>query len=440
MNSRAHLPRILALVQAGGAGSRLDVLTRETPKPALPYAGAFRLIDVPLSNLRNSGISDVWVSVQYLGQSLSDVMANGKPWDLDRHRGGFRVVMPEQAGPAAQEGFVSGNAEELLSNRDAIRRHAADAVLVLSADHVYRLDYADVVEQHLRHDAECTVVTTEVDLDDASHHAVVITDDEGRVERVEYKPDQPPSTTVATEVFVYQPEALVEVLEELHRSLSVPAARSAAGQASDEAEDDDPSDGTGPENENEPEDGSALGDFGEHLLPAMVDRGRVHAYRMPGYWRDLGRPETYLAAHRELLAGDVPLFDRDWPLTTTVEKRAPARLHLGCSVVDSMISDGCEISGAVRNSVLGPGVVVEAGGQVRDSVVFADVVVRSGATVDWSIVDHDTEIGGGARVGTANPGEVIEAARIALVGADCRIAPGAQVAQGARLEPGTVAE
>lgn len=419
MNPRAHAPRILALVQAGGAGSRMDVLTRELPKPALPYAGAFRLIDVPLSNLRNSGVSDVWVSVQYLGQALSDVMANGKPWDLDRHRGGFRVTMPQQAGPPAEEGFVSGNAEELLSNRDAIRRHGADAVLVLSADHVYRLDYAVVVAEHLRLDAECTVVTTEVAPEDAGHHAVVIIDDDGRVERVDHKPEQPESTTVATEVFVYQPEALVEVLEELHREMSLAAAQS--------------------DDENDPADGSALGDFAEHLLPAMVARGKVHAYRLPGYWRDLGRPETYLAAHRDLLAGEVPLFDLDWPITTTVEKRAPALMHLGCTVADSMISDGCEIFGAVRNSVLGPGVLVEAGGQVRDSVIFADVIVRSGATLDWAIVDHDCEIGAGARVGSGNPGAVLEPERIALLGPDCRIEPGAQVASGSRLEPGSIA-
>ncbi len=419
MTPPVHPPRILALVQAGGAGSRMDVLTRELPKPALPYAGAFRLIDVPLSNLRNSGVSDVWVSVQYLGQALTDVMANGKPWDLDRHRGGFRVIMPEQAGPPTEEGFVGGNAEELLSNRDAIRRHGADAVLVLSADHVYRLDYAAVVAEHLRVGAECTVVTTEVTLEDAGHHAVVITDDDGRVERVDYKPGQPASTTVATEVFVYQPESLVEVLEELLRELSV--------RGSERTDDDKPADG------------SALGDFGEHLLPAMVQRGKVHSYRLPGYWRDLGRPETYLAAHRDLLAGEVPLFQPDWPITTTVEKRAPARMHLGCTVGDSMISDGCEIFGAVRNSVLGPGVVVEPGGQVRDSVLFADVVVRSGATVDWAIVDHDCEIGSGARVGSGNPGAVLDAERIALLGPDCRIEPGAQVAPGSRLEPGTIA-
>jgi glucose-1-phosphate adenylyltransferase len=209
---RAHAPRVLALLQAGGAGSRMDVLTRETPKPALPFAGAFRLIDVPLSNLRNSGLNDVWVSVQYLAQVLTDVMANGKPWDLDRHRGGFRVIMPEQAGPPSEEGFVSGNAEELLSNRDAIRRHGADAVLVLSADHVYRLDYAEVVAEHLRRGAECTVVTTEVSPADAAHHAVMIIDDDGRASRVDYKPEEPAASTVATEIFVYDPAALIEVL------------------------------------------------------------------------------------------------------------------------------------------------------------------------------------------------------------------------------------
>ncbi|HYI55676.1 MAG TPA: sugar phosphate nucleotidyltransferase [Microlunatus sp.] len=416
---RAHAPRVLALLQAGGAGSRMDVLTRETPKPALPFAGAFRLIDIPLSNLRNSGISSVWVSVQYLAQNLSDVMANGKPWDLDRHHGGFRVIVPEQAGPPSEEGFVSGNAEELLSNRDAIRRHGADAVVVLSADHVYRLDYAEVVAEHLSRGAECTVVTTEVSPADATHHAVMIIDEDGRVGRVDYKPEEPAASTVATEVFVYDPVALIDVLEQLHRSVSVAATA---------------------DSDNDPEDGSALGDFGEHLLPAMIDRGRTYAYPMPGYWRDLGRPETYLAAHRELLAGEVDLFAPDWPITTTVERRAPARLHHGCSVVDSMIADGCEIYGSVRNSVLGPGVVVEAGGQVRDSVVFADVTVRSAATVDWSIVDAGTEIGTGAKVGNGNPQQAPEPELLVLVGAGCRIDPGAQVPRGSRLEPGTIAD
>ncbi len=437
MNPRAQRPptRVLALLQAGGAGSRLDVLTRETPKPALPFAATFRLIDVPLSNLRNSGISDVWVSVQYLGQALSDAMANGKPWDLDRHHGGFRVMLPQQAGPPAEEGFVSGNAEELLSNRDAIRRFGADAVLVLSADHVYRLDYAEVVAEHLARSAECTVVTTEVSPADATHHAVITVDD-GRVARVDYKPQDPATTTVATEVFVYDPDALVDVLEQLHREMSVAgAARGPHQRQGDEGPQDDE-----PQDDNEPEDGSALGDFGEHLLPAMIDRGRTYAFRLSGYWRDLGRPEAYLAAHRELLAGEVDLFAPDWPITTTVERRAPARLHRGSTVVDSMVADGCEIFGSVRGSVLGPGVVVEAGAEIRDSVVFADVTVRSGATVTWSVLDRGTEVGAGATVGDDNPAGALATELLALVGADCRIAPGASVGRGSRLEPGTVAD
>src|ERR671916_690828 len=158
-------PRILALIQAGGQGGRMDVLTRETPKPALPFAGGYRLIDFPLSNLRNSGVDDVWLSVQFRAQDLADAVGNGKPWDLDRHHGGFKLLVPQQGGGSrADDGFVSGNAEELLQNRDAIRAFAPDALVVMSADHVYRLDYAEVVAGHLCRGAECTVVTTEVRL------------------------------------------------------------------------------------------------------------------------------------------------------------------------------------------------------------------------------------------------------------------------------------
>lgn len=397
----------------------MEVLTQDRAKPALPFAGVFRLIDFPLSNLRNSGIDDVWVLVQYETQSIMDALGGGRPWDLDRSRGGLRVVPPQQESDGSGD-WHEGNAHALYAHRNLIAEAAPDALLVLSADHVYRLDYAEVVAEHLRREAECTVVTTEVSAADASHHAVVIMDEDTRIERVDYKPDDPETTTVATEVFVYDPVALVEVLEELHRK-----------QSSDSAA------GSGDE-DNEPEDGSALGDFGEHLLPAMIERGRVYGYRLPGYWRDLGRPETYLAAHRELLTGDGASFDVDWPLSTTVERRYPARLHRGCSVADSMISDGCQIFGSVTRSVIGPGVTVEAGAQVRDSVLFADVVVGSGATIDWSIVADGCQIGSGAQVGESSA-EDIDPERITLVGTESRVHPHVEVSAGARLEPGTVA-
>jgi glucose-1-phosphate adenylyltransferase len=407
-------PRILALVQAGGQGSRLDVLTRETPKPALPFAGAYRLVDFPLSNLRNSGIDDVWLSVQFRAQDLADAVGNGKPWDLDRHHGGFRLVVPEQgAGSSADDGFVSGNAEELLQNRDAIRAFAPDALVVMSADHVYRLDYTDVVDQHLERGAECTVVTTEVAVAEATHHATVTVGPDDRVTGFAYKPEEPSTGVVATEVFVYHPEVLVAELERLHHDLSL-----AAGE---EAE------------------GSPLGDFGEHLLPALVARGRTFAHPLPGYWRDLGRPETYVAAHRELLTDDVGLFEPGWPVLTNSARHLPARVHAGAEVVDSLLSPGCQVHGEVRTSVLGPGVVVGPGARVRDSVLFADVEVAPGARVDWAVLDRRTVIGEGARVGGPATGDGVEPDHLVLVGPDAVVGPRVRVEPGARLEPGTTA-
>jgi glucose-1-phosphate adenylyltransferase len=408
-------PRILALVQAGGQGSRLDVLTRETPKPALPFAGGFRLVDFPLSNLRNSGIDDVWLSVQFRAQDLADAVGNGKPWDLDRHHGGFRLVVPQQgAGSAADDGFVSGNAEELLQNRDAIRTFAPDALVVMSADHVYRLDYTDVVAGHLERGAECTVVTTEVGIADASNHATVTAGPDGRVTGFAYKPEEPTTGVVATEVFVYHPEVLVAELERLHRELSQEA--SAAGKESE---------------------GSPLGDFGEHLLPALVARGRTFTHPLAGYWRDLGRPETYVAAHRELLTSDVDLFEPGWPILTNSSRHLPARVHAGGSVADSLLSPGCQVQGEVRTSVLGPDVVVGPGAVVVDSILFAGVRVEAGARVEWTVVDRDCVVGAGSQVGGPSAAEGVDPDHLVMIGLDSVVGPEVRLEPGARLEPGT---
>jgi glucose-1-phosphate adenylyltransferase len=410
MTPRDKRPRILAIIQAGGKGSRMDVLTRETPKPALPFAGTFNLIDFPLSNARNSGIEDVWLSVQYLGQQLGDLAANGKPWDLDRHHGGFKLVLPEQgSGSPAEEGFVHGNAEELLQNRDAIRQHQPDAVVVMSADHVYRLNCTDVVEQHLARSAECTIVTTEIDPEDATHHAAIITTKTGKVRRLDYKPDRAHTGVVATEVVVYSPEPLIEVLEDLHRNLSVESNTGAASQ---------------------------LGDFGEHLLPALIRRGHTYAYPLPGYWRDLGRPETYYAAHQELLTTDTGLFSSDWPITTNATHQLPARIESTARVISSLISPGCQIAGTVRRSVLGPGVTVAAGATVVDSILHAEVHVEPDARIHTAIIDAGCTVGSGAALGRSRRSNSSTPALI-LVGRDCTIAPTHTIAPGARLEPGT---
>ena len=342
--TRSH---VLAIIQAGGAGSRMDVLTRERAKPALPFAGVFQLVDFPLSNLTHSGVTDVWLSVSFQGSTLEEQVSNGRPWDLDRNHGGLRLLMPQEGtGSTDEEGFAKGNADELYRLRDQIRAADPAYVLVMSADHVYSFDYRDAIDTHREPDADCTVVTSEVPLEEAGDHAVVEVADDGRVTGFDYKPDEPTSTTVATEIFVYRPDVLVETLEQLHREL---------GADSDEGD-------------------SGLEDFGDHLLPRLVRDRRVVAHRLPGYWKDLGEPHKYLLAHRDVLTDDIGILDRrDWPVLTRQPQRVPGRVLGGAQVVDSMVSPGCRVAGTVVRSVLGPGVVVEPGAVVRDSVLFSDV-------------------------------------------------------------------
>jgi glucose-1-phosphate adenylyltransferase len=409
--------KILAIVQAGGAGGRMDVLTLERAKPALPFAGSYQLLDFPLSNLVNSRIDDVWLSVQYQASALQDQVRNGRPWDLDRTGGGLRLLIPQEgSGSMDEEGFAHGNADELYRLRDEIRREAPDLVLVMSADHVYRLDYRDVVETHRAKDAEVTVVVTDLgDVygEDPADHAVVEVNRLGRVTSFEYKPDRPASSTVATEVFLYDPEVLVQLLEELHHELS-----------DEPHEGDDDIGDTG------------LGDFGDLLLPRLVDRGRVFAHRLDGYWRDLGQPHHYLNAHLELLDGEAGLFDAAWPIRTQQPQREPAYVETGAVFEDTLLSAGSRVAGTVRRSVIGPGVVVEEGAEVVESVLFGDTVVRTGARVTRSIVDTGCELLDGADVG-ADDVDLDDADAIPIVGRDSSVST--SLPAGSRLAPGTTA-
>lgn len=405
-------PTVLGIVQAGGAGSRMDVLTRERAKPALPFAGHYQLVDFALSSLANSGISDVWIGVQYQATSLARHVANGRPWDLDRTDAGLQWLMPEEGGGAsAQTGFSAGNADDLASRVDDIRAAGPRAVVVMSSDSVFALDLAEVVDEHIASGADCTVVTADATLEQARAKAVVEVDDDGRVTEVAYKSDDPPGTTVATEIFVYEPTALVDALETLR----------ARHSDSDE------------------EEHTGLGDFGEKLLPHLVEGGGVRARPLTGYWRDMGTPAEYLAGHRDLLDGKIDILDVDaWPIVSRFPAMAPPRVRAGAEVADAFISAGCDVSGTVRRSVLGPGVSVAPGAVVEDSVIFARTRIGPGARVATSVVDAGCEIGADARVGRL-AGDDLTDDDIALVGRDSRVGDGVDLPAGARLEPGTVA-
>jgi glucose-1-phosphate adenylyltransferase len=357
--------RVIALVLAGGAGSRMGPLTEHRAKPALPFAGLYRLIDFPLSNCANSGITDVWVLQQFQPHSLEDHLANGRPWDLDRSFGGLLILQPFTGGE--EEGFAEGNADALWRHHRMIGDFGADVVLVLSADAVYTLDYRDVVDAHLERDADVTMVTTEVD-EDAGRFGVVEVGSDQRVTGFEYKPDDPRTNVVTTEVFAYRPSALLEALESL-------------------AEGDEP-----------------LEDFGDALLPRLVDAGRAYAFPLEGYWRDVGTPDSYWQAHQDLLEGNgLDLDDLDWRIMTRAGHRPPAMVAAGATVEQSLVSPACRVAGSVSRSVLSPGVVVEAGAVVEESVILHDAVIRAGARVEKAIIDAGVEVESGRQVRSDDP-------------------------------------
>jgi glucose-1-phosphate adenylyltransferase len=385
------LPRILVLVLAGGAGGRLELLTEHRAKPAVPFAGVYRLIDFPLSNCQHSAIADVWVSVQFHPTSLSDHLANGRPWDLDRTFGGLLVLPPFQG--TDRGGWHTGTADSLWRQADLIREFGADALVVVSSDAVYRLDYREIADAHLGSGAEVTMVTTEVAADDAARYGIVQIGDDGRIIDYAYKPDEPATTTATNEVFVFTPGPTLDRLEAL---------------AEDAGE-------------------KGLDDLGSQLLPDQTRDGAARAHPLRGYWRDVGTVPAYWQAHRDFLSPEPPidLDDPAWPLHTRGGRHSAARILRGAVVEESLVSGGTRIGGEVRGSVLSPGVVVENGATVLDSVLLPGARVRAGAHVIRAVLDDRVDVGEGAVVG--GDGDVT------LVGRQARVEAGSELPAGARL-------
>jgi glucose-1-phosphate adenylyltransferase len=389
------MPRIrtLVIVLAGGAGGRLDLLTHRRAKPAVSFAGTHRLIDFPLSNCANAGLGDVWVSQQFNPVSLSDHLANGRPWDLDRTSGGLLILNPREE-HGDRGGFQQGTADVLWRNAPLIREFGPSALVVVSADAVYKLDYGALVEEHMETGADITIVTTEVEPQDAGRYGVVQVAG-GRVTDYAYKPDEPEGALVANEVFAFRPEPLLDALEAL----------------ADEG----------------------LEDLGDAVLPRLVEGGTVREHRFVDYWRDVGTIDAYWTAHQELVGEDEPPIDLDdpaWPvLTHATTHRASARVLSGAELERALLAPGARVAGRVEGSVIGRGAVVEAGAVVRDAVVLPHAVVRAGATVQRAIIDDGVEVGAGATVG-APEGE------LALVGLGAKVEAGTELGAGARY-PGT---
>jgi glucose-1-phosphate adenylyltransferase len=381
--------RTLVVVLAGGAGGRLELLTRSRAKPAVPFGGNYRLIDFPLSNCLHSGLTDVWVIEQFNPVSLTDHLANGRPWDLDRTTGGLLVLHP-RLGEGA-EGWHQGTADALWRNASLIREFGAEALVVLSADAVYRLDYSTVVEEHVHTGAAVTMVTTRVDRDEASRYGVVQVGNDGRITDYAYKPDEPASDLITNEVFVFDPATLLDLLEQLGEDVK---------------------------------DDEGLEDLGDAVLPRLVGDGGAREFRFDGYWRDVGLVDSYWAAHMDLLGEDpgFRLDDPQWPVLTSGGRRGPVDVRDGAEVSDTLLSPAARVSGRVQRSVLAPGVVVEPGAVVRESVLLHGAVIESGAVVERAVIDAGARVSGGARVGGPEPADGDDLA-IALVAQD-EVVPG----------------
>lgn len=365
-------PRVLTIILAGGQGGRLGPLTEHRAKPVVPFLGTYRLIDFALSNCAHSGLTDVWIVEQYYPFELNQHLANGRPWDLDRLRGGLRILPPyekREGKDTGGAGFAEGNADVLWRNREFIAHFAPDLLLVLSADHIYRFDFRNLIASHQRQKSSTlTLVATPVpDGDNATRFGNVRFDHTGRVTDFIYKPETPTSEWVTAEIFLYDAPRLLETLEAL-------------------------ADQHGGEN---------LGDFGDLLLPRLLEDGNVYTHEHRAYWRDVGTIDAYFAAHQQFLSTRPPLVldDPTWPVLTWDTPRAPARIAASADVSDSLVGPGCHIEGTVRRSVLGPGVTVDAGATVEDAILYHDAHVENGATVSRAIVETGVLIPAGQTIG-----------------------------------------
>ncbi len=370
--------KIRSLILAGGEGTRLSVLTAKRTKPAVPYAGKYRIIDFPLSNCVNSHLFDVMLVAQYRPHSLIEHIGAGGPWDLNRDfTGGVRILTPYRA--RGSSWFV-GTADAVQQNFTFIKRGNVDAILILSGDHIYTMDYNPMIQFHQQNQAEVTVAVIDVPLEEASRFGIVGIDENNRITSFVEKPEHPPSTLANMGIYLFNLDTLNEALWEDHLMQD------------------------------------SQHDFGKNILPRLVESGRrVFAYRYQGYWMDVGTIQSYWQAHMDLLCRPPAfnLYQPDWVIHTRTEERPPAMMQKGSTVEDSLICHGCliEEGATVIRSVLSPGVTIRSGCRIEDSIILTDTTIEENSVILRSILDKRIRIGKNCQIG-ANSDANLEIAMI----------------------------
>ena len=383
------------MLLAGGQGSRLGILTKNVAKPAIPFGGKYRIIDFPLSNCTNSGIDTVGVLTQYQPLELNAYIGSGAPWDLDISNGGVFVLPPYQKATSLE--WYKGTANAIYQNMAFIEQYNPDYVLILSGDHIYKMDYNAMLKDHIRNGADATIAVRPVPWEEAPRFGIMNTDDENRIIEFEEKPKNPKSNKASMGVYIFTWEKLRQYLID------------------DEANK------------------KSSNDFGKNIIPSMLnDQQRIFAYYFEGYWKDVGTIESLWEANMDLLMDPPPinLHDKSWRIYAKNPGFPPHYVAKGASVTDSLVTEGSEIYGNVNHSIIFAGVVIEEGANVRDSVIMPGSIVRRGAVVRRTIVSENAVIGAGAIVGE-------ETGNIAVIGHGVTLPAGVSVKAGVQVDQDT---
>jgi glucose-1-phosphate adenylyltransferase len=392
--------RWIAMILAGGQGSRLYALTRNVAKPAVPFGGKYRIIDFVLSNCVNSGVDTVGVLTQYQPLELNAYIGTGQPWDLDRVHGGVFVLPPYQTSEGSN--WYSGTANAIFQNKQFIEQYDPDYVLILGGDHIYKMNYSKMLAFHRQKGADCTIATLEVPKHEAHRFGILASDGDGKITSFEEKPAKPKSCDASMGIYIFTKDALLRYLEEDHLN---PASSK---------------------------------DFGKNIIPTMLgDNAGMYAYPFTGYWKDVGTIDSLWEASLDLLDPSMPLDlgDPDWRIYSRNAVRPPHFIAPDGHVQNAIISEGAEVYGSVDFSVLFDGVIVKKGAVVRDSILMSGVTVEEGAVVDYSILAENSVIGQGAQIG-ARPEDTPDKENwgIAVVAEKIKIAPGEVVPAKAMIE------
>jgi glucose-1-phosphate adenylyltransferase len=352
------------MLLAGGQGSRLGVLTQSIAKPAVPYGGKYRIIDFPLSNCTNSGIDTVGVLTQYSPLELNDYIGSGKPWDLDRSNGGVHILPPYQNNKGGD--WYKGTANAIYQNIEFIKRYDPEYVLILSGDHIYKMDYSDMIAQHKATGADCTIAVIEVPMEEASRFGIMNANEGGTIYEFEEKPKAPKSNLASMGIYVFSWDKLKKYLEE------------------DEADE------------------NSSNDFGKNIIPNMLNANeKMVVYRFNDYWKDVGTIDSLWEANLDLLDPKIKLdlSDKNWRIYSRTPSAPPQYIADTATVQNSLITEGCEIYGTVDFSILFDNVTVEEGATVEYSLVMPGAVIKKGATVQYAIVAENVVVDEGAVVG-----------------------------------------